>query len=45
MWFLDSFKFQSASLSKFVENLGKDDLEMVKMLFDLHGLGPEQVKR
>ena len=44
MCFLDSFKFQSASLSKLVKNLGKDDMEMVKMLFDLHDLSPEQVK-
>ena len=44
MRFLDSFKFQSSSLSKLVNNLGKEDMEIIKMLFDLHGLSPEQAK-
>jgi len=43
MWFLDSFKFQSASLSKLVKNLGKEDMEVIKHLFELHGLSHEQV--
>ena len=43
MWFLDSFKFQSASLSKLVKNLGKDDMTVIKELFKLHGLTDEQV--
>ena len=38
MRFLDSFEFRSSSLSKLVNNLGKEDMEMIKMLFDLHGL-------
>ena len=43
MWFLDSFKFQSASLAKLVKNLGKDDMTVIKELFKLHGLTNEQV--
>jgi len=44
MWFIDSFKFQSASLSKLVNNLSKDDMKMIKRLFELHGLTPEQIE-
>ena len=44
MWFLDSFKFQSGSLSKLVKNLGKEDMEMIKDLFNLHSLSPEQTE-
>ena len=40
---LDSFKFQSASLSKLVKNLGKDDMTVIKELFKLHGLSNEQI--
>ena len=44
MWFIDSFKFQSASLSRLVKNLSGDDMKMIKRLFELHGLTPEETE-
>ena len=44
MWFLDSFKFQSAPLSKLVKNLGKEDMEMIIYLFGLNGLSRKQIE-
>ena len=35
MWFIDSFKFMSDSLSKFVSNLTKEDMEVAKKLYAL----------
>ena len=43
MWFLDSFKFMSSSLSALVKTLTKDDLELAKKLYKLNGIKEEEV--
>lgn len=38
MWFIDSIKFMSDSLSKLVSNLTKEDKDVAKKLYDINGI-------
>ena len=38
MWFIDSFKFMSDSLSKLVSNLTKEDMEVANKLYAINGI-------
>ena len=38
MWFIDSFKFMSSSLSAIVKTLTKEDMELANKLYKLNGV-------
>ena len=38
MWFIDSFKFMSSSLSAIVKTLTKEDMELANKLYKLNGI-------
>ena len=43
MWFINSFKFMSSSLSFIVKTLTKDDMELANKLYKLNGVKPDQI--
>ena len=43
MWFIDSFKFMSSSLSNIVGALTKEDMELANKLYKLNGVKPDQI--
>ena len=42
MWFIDSFKFMSDSLSKLVTNLTKEDMKVAIKLYALNGIKDDE---
>ena len=43
MWFIDSFKFMSGSLSSIVKTLTKEDMELANKLYKLNGINSDQI--
>ena len=43
MWFIDSFKFMSSSLSSIVKTLTNEDMELANKLYILNGIKPDQI--